>query len=521
MKQLLTLIVITFLVINGAKGQDLNSFFKDADAFFSKHVSDSKIQYGVIKEAPKELTELTNFIASADVSSYSDAQLKAFYINSYNLLVIKTVVDNYPITQPLDVPGFFDLVKQKVAGKKTTLNNFEKKELLQKYGDPRLHFVLVCAAVSCPPIANFAYMPDKLEEQLETRTKEAMNDGVFIKVDDFAGTVQISQIFDWYASDFKPSASTFINKYKTTPLPTASKPTYYTYNWTLNDATTAIRGGGTVPDGAVEKTATFEPIIAAATMPKNTFELNTFHSLYTSNYGDKDFGSRGSYFSSLFLFSYGISGRFDIGWDFILKSYRANDLFDSSPFRALEFRKGVDSVTTPGGTSMQAISDFGLTHLGPRVRFSPFKKIGLSFEQAFYFPIGGIPAGNTVDPALYWVTQFYYDKQFNSKFGLFIALTFWQPIVPGQKFNFQVPYLKAFFSWYATNRFTMYATTTTFTEWGLGAKFLITPQFEVQALYTYYVPIPGLADIYTGTGAKNVMTFNLGIRYRTTIRMKK
>ncbi|MFT5646711.1 MAG: hypothetical protein ACI976_001394, partial [Aureispira sp.] len=123
-------------------------------------------------------------------------------------------------------------------------------------------------------------------------------------------------------------------------------------------------------------------------------------------------------------------------------------------------------------------------------------------------------------PSLYWVTQFYYDKQFNSKFGLFIALTFWQPIVPGQQFNFDVPYLKAFFSWYATKRFTMYATTTSFTEWGAGVKFLITPQFEIQALYTYYVPIPGLADIYTGVGAKNVMTFNLGLRYRTAIRVK-
>lgn len=519
MKQILTLIMITFLVINGAKGQDLNRFFKDADAFFSKNVSGSKIKYAAIKQDPKELTALTDFIASTDITSYSDAELEAFYINSYNLLVIKTVVDNYPIAQPLDVPGFFDAVKVKVAGKKTTLNNFEKKELLQKYKDPRLHFVLVCAAVSCPPIANFAYMPNKLETQLEARTKAAINDGVFIKVDDFAGKVEISQIFDWYVSDFKPNVNTFIKKYKTTPLPADVKPTFYTYDWTLNDA--GVDGNVTVPDDAVEKTTDFEPIIAAATMPKNTFELNTFHTLYTSNYGDKEFGNRGSYFSSLFLFSYGISGRFDIGWDFILKSYRANDLFSSSPFRALEFRKGVDSVVTPGGTKMQAIYDFGLTHLGPRVRFSPFKKIGLSFEQAFYFPITGIPANNTVDPALYWVTQFYYDKQFNSKFGLFIALTFWQPIVPGQQFKFQVPYLKAFFSWYATNRFTLYATTTTFTEWGAGAKFLITPQFEIQALYTYYVPIPGLVDIYTGSGAKNVMTFNLGIRYRTAIRMKK
>jgi hypothetical protein len=518
MKQLLTLILITFLVINGAKGQDLDGFFKEADVFFAKHVSGSNIQYAAIKDNPKALTDLTNFIASADVAAYSDGDLKAFYINSYNLLVVKTVVDHYPITQPLEVSGFFDAVKHTVAGKKITLNNLEKKELLEKYKDPRLHFVLVCAAVSCPPIANFAYTPDQLEAQLETRTKAAINDGVFIKVDDFAGKIEISKIFDWYTSDFKPSAIAFIKKYRTPPLPSDVKPTYYPYNWTLNDARDT--GSGTTTNAEDVVKTGFEPIIAAATMPQNTFELNTFHSLYTSNYGDKDFGNRSSYFSSLFLFSYGISGRFDIGWDFILKSYRANDLFGSSPFRALEFRKGVDSVVTPGGSHQQAVADFGLTHLGPRVRFSPFKKIGLSFEQAFYFPIGGIPAGNTVDPALYWVTQFYYDKQFNSKFGLFIALTFWQPIVPGQEFNFQVPYLKAFFSWYTTKRFTLYATTTTFTEWGAGAKFLITPQLEVQALYTYYVPIPGLADIYTGTGAKNVMTFNLGIRYRTAIPIK-
>lgn len=518
MKQVLILITITFLVINGAKGQDLNQFFKEADAFFVKYVSDNKIEYAAIQEDPKDLTALTDFIASAELASYSDIELKAFYINSYNLLVVKTVVDNYPIEKPLDVPGFFDLIKQKIAGKKISLNNLEQKELLQKYKDPRLHFVLVCAAVSCPSIANFAYMPDKLEEQLETRTKAAINDGVFIQVDDFAGTVAISQIFDWYASDFKPNAIGFIKKYKTAPLAEDVKPTYYAYDWTLNDASSNKKAA--ISAVALGKTVGFEPIIAAATMPKNTFELNTFHTLYTSNYGDKKFGSRSSYFSSLFLFSYGISGRFDIGWDFILKSYRANDLFSSSPFRALEFRKGVDSVMTPGGSSMQATYDFGLTHLGPRIRFSPFKKIGLSFEQAFYFPITGIPANNTVDPALYWVTQFYYDKQFNSKFGLFIALTFWQPIVPGQKFKFQVPYLKAFFSWYASKRFTLYATTTSFTEWGGGAKFLITPQFEIQALYTYYVPTPGLAEIYTGNGASNVMTFNLGIRYRTSVRVK-
>lgn len=498
-----------------AQGQQLEGFLDKADAFFRTHVQNQRVDYATIHSNPATLNELVDIIANVDLEGYTLQQRKAFGINSYNLLVIKNVVDHYPIQSPLKVSGFFDGIKVTVAGKKTTLNNYEKKELLQRYGDGRLHFVLVCAAVSCPPLANFAYRPDQLDAQLDAQTKTALNDPTFIRVDDFAGTVALSQIFEWYASDFKPDVATFINTYRDQKLPGA-KPSYYTYDWTLNGTALAERASSS-SEGPTHSTTDFVPIIAAATMPANTFELNTFHTLYTTNYGDVDFGNRGSYFSSLWMFSYGLTGRFDIGLDFIVRSFRANDAFNSSPFRALEFGRNMERIRTPGGKDMQAVSDWGLTHAGPRIRFSPFKKIGLSFEQAFYLPLTGIPARNMVDPSIYWVTQFYYDKQFDTKYGLFIALTFWQPFQLEQRFRFQVPYLKAFFSWYTTPRFTLYATTTTFTEWGVGAKFLITPQFEIQGLYTYYVPVPGLTELYTGPGALNVMTFNLGIRYRTTI----
>jgi len=240
--------------------------------------------------------------------------------------------------------------------------------------------------------------------------------------------------------------------------------------------------------------------------------------LFTANYGTKEFGTRGSFFTGLYQLSYGVTGSFDVGLDFMLKSNRSNYAFDSSPFRVFEFKRGSELVRT--SDSLYAYSDFGLTHVGPRIRWAPFKKISLTFEQGLFFPIPSIPAGNNFDKAFYWVTQIYYNHEFNSKFGAFVALTFWQPIIPKETFKFNVPYLKFFFSWYATKRFTLYATTTSFVEWGLGAKFLITPTFEIQLLYTYYAPIPKLAEIYIGT-ATNVMTFNLGIRYRLPIVSKK
>jgi len=491
---------------------DLSGFFEKADVFFDANVKDNRVRYATIKKNAKALNNLLDLIAAASVEDVTEATEKAFYINAYNLLVIKGVVDAYPIKKPTEVSGFFDSKKYTVAGKKYTLNNLEKKELLGEYKDARLHFVLVCGAVSCPPIVNFAYTPQNVEEQLELRTKAAINDKSFIRYDDFVAKGEISQIFEWYKSDFKPSVRAFINKYRSIPIEKGAKLGYYNYNWQLNDV--AITSEEATEDTLTPKKKAFEPIIVAATLPKGKFELNTFHTIFTANYGDKVWGSRSSYFTSLWMFSYGINGRFDVGTDVILKSFRANDNYKSSPFRALEFKQTADSVAKPDGVYRSVNRGFALSHLGPRVRIAPFKKLSLTFEQAFYFPITGLPANNTVDNALYWVTQVYFDHQFNKKFGAFAALTFWQPIVTGQKFKFQIPYLKLFFSWFATPRFTLYATTTSFTEWGAGAKFLITPQFEIQALYTYYAPIPKLTELYTGMGAKNVMTINIGLRLR-------
>ncbi|MCH2021614.1 MAG: DUF547 domain-containing protein [Saprospiraceae bacterium] len=499
---IITTILFSFLVPSYC--QVLDSFFVKADEFYFKNVLNNKIRYKHIKENPELLNKLIEFIASAKIDSLSPTQLKAFYINAYNLLVIKNVIDHYPLNSPLDVAGFFDGIRHQIAGKKTTLNNFEKKELLQQFNDPRLHFVLVCGALGCPPIANYVYRPENLEKQLMDRTSAAINNPNFIYPDVNSNKIYISKIFDWYRSDFKPDVKTFINEYKKEGIPKDIHLSYYNYDWKLNDVTMNVDTLTKINSSSV-----FAPIIVAATMPKHTFEVNLFNSIFTANYQYNN--SRSTYFTGLFQFSYGLTGDFDIGVDFLLKSYRANDLYNSSPFRVLEFKRATELVRT--NDSLYVTSDFGLSHVGPRIRWAPFRKVSITLEQGLFFPIPTIPSGNNFDKAYYWVTQLYFNHEFNNKFGAFVALTFWQPIVPNEKFKFQVPYLKLFFSWYTTKRFSLYATTTSFTEWGVGARYLITPQFEIQALYTYYIPIPELTDLYVGN-ALNVMTFNLGIRYR-------
>jgi hypothetical protein len=151
---------------------------------------------------------------------------KAYLINAYNLLVINEALEHYPLKSVLDVSGFFDGKKQQVGGRSLTLNQLEKDLLLKNFPDARLHFVLVCGALGCPPITSFAYQPATLESQLDQQTRKALNNASFIRVSEGGQSVGLSQIFSWYANDFggsKANVLSFINKYRKSPIPADAK----------------------------------------------------------------------------------------------------------------------------------------------------------------------------------------------------------------------------------------------------------------------------------------------------------
>lgn len=213
---------------------DLADFFNAADVFLSTYVSGGMVDYNAIAAEKSKLNKLTAMIAEADLTSAEKNTKLAFYINSYNLLTIKNLIDSWPIKSPLDKKGFFDAVKFTVAGESLTLNEIENKKLRP---DPRVHFVLVCGAKGCPTIMNSAYMPDKVQSQLDIQTKKALDNASFIKIDEAGGKVLISEIFKWYADDFvkhSGSVEKYINTYRTKALPAGAKIDYYTYDWQVN-----------------------------------------------------------------------------------------------------------------------------------------------------------------------------------------------------------------------------------------------------------------------------------------------
>ena len=213
----------------------LEQFLNETDAFMKKYVREGNVDYAAIEKKPLSLDALYSSIGNMELTGKTDNEIKAFYINSYNILVIYQVVQRLPITGPLEVDGFFSATPHKVAGKELTLDQLEKETLLKKYPDPRIHFAVVCAALGCPQLTNYAYKPEYLDKQLDVVTSKSLNRDYFIRIRPSQQKAEISKIFEWYRSDFgENNILTFINKYRDKKIPESFEVVYYEYDWNLN-----------------------------------------------------------------------------------------------------------------------------------------------------------------------------------------------------------------------------------------------------------------------------------------------
>jgi hypothetical protein len=151
--------------------------------------------------------------ANPDSFKTREEQL-AFWINAYNALAIKGVVDHYPLEKAIHVDGFFDKIKHSVAGGSHTLDQIEKQILFKKFKDPRLHFVPVCAAKSCPALPPEAYTAKNVLTKMDEIGRLFLNNPQKNRLDAEAKILYLSRIFNWYQKDFASGGRTLLDYVK-------------------------------------------------------------------------------------------------------------------------------------------------------------------------------------------------------------------------------------------------------------------------------------------------------------------
>ena len=202
-----------------------------------QYVNYGLVDYESIHNHPESLNKLIDEISAFDIESADEMTLEAFYINTYNLLVIKQIIENYPLSSPMDIDRFFSKTTFNVASKNITLDQLENDIIRTELKDPRVHFVLVCGAQGCAPLPSFAYKPENIEQLLIEQTKKILNDGSFVMLDTQNKKVLVSEIFKWYNEDFTKEGATvidYINRYREEKIPFDYAISYYPYDWKAN-----------------------------------------------------------------------------------------------------------------------------------------------------------------------------------------------------------------------------------------------------------------------------------------------
>jgi len=155
-------------------------------------------------------------IKHTDINGLSPVEQKAFWINAYNAITMKVILDNYPVKDIRFVN--FSLVwklKRKVAQGKYSLGHIEH-EILRPLGDPRIHFAINCASGGCPKLSRKPFYPETLEQQLDFEAKRFINDHSKVRIDRNKNILFHSAILDWFKEDFlvvSPDILDYIKKY--------------------------------------------------------------------------------------------------------------------------------------------------------------------------------------------------------------------------------------------------------------------------------------------------------------------
>ena len=201
-----------------------------------KHVSDQgKVDYLGFKKDLTELNAYLDWLSNSKPSEiWSKDQLMAFWINAYNALTIKLIVDRYPISSIKDIYSPWNIKVITIANKTLSLNNIEN-DILRKMGDPRIHFGIVCASISCPKLQNEAFNTQNTNRLLNKASKEFLADST--KNELTTDAAELSKIFKWFAKDFKQEGSLidFLNKFADIRIASNATISFKDYNWGLNE----------------------------------------------------------------------------------------------------------------------------------------------------------------------------------------------------------------------------------------------------------------------------------------------
>ena len=167
MKKIIFLLV--FVVSFNVSSQVIN--YSDYENFLNKHVSNKGVvDYDKVLKNMNEINNITlNFSKISPNKNWSEDEIKSYWINVYNVNIIKLLAENYPIKSINYIRDPFQMEFINYDGIKVSLD-YILNEKLRPLNDPRIHFALYTTAISSPLLKNTPYDNTTINSELEVLT---------------------------------------------------------------------------------------------------------------------------------------------------------------------------------------------------------------------------------------------------------------------------------------------------------------------------------------------------------------
>ena len=221
MKISITIFLIFILLFSYSQGNSSTFDHQILNNLLQQNVNNGLVNYLAWSTNRSGLSGyllLLEKVESNEFKSWSKNEQMAFWINAYNAITLKAILQNYPVqwgslisrarfpkNSIRQINKAWDTVYSKVMGKELTLNQIEHEILRKQFHDPRIHFVINCASIGCPKLENRAFFAHDLEQRLEQATQNFISDSTRVNLNKKDNTLYLSSIFKWYKTDFEPS----------------------------------------------------------------------------------------------------------------------------------------------------------------------------------------------------------------------------------------------------------------------------------------------------------------------------
>ncbi len=165
-----------------------------------------RFDYAGLRKEQDRFDAYLDSLARVDLASLEGVELEALFINAYNAFTIRSVLEHvspdgrYEIASIRDIDDVFGRNVHVVGGFHLSLDDIEHGILRPTFRDPRIHFAVNCASLSCPPVPVHAFTGAELDERLEAAARNALSNPDYATVE--GGDLLLTKILDWYGSDF-------------------------------------------------------------------------------------------------------------------------------------------------------------------------------------------------------------------------------------------------------------------------------------------------------------------------------